>query len=892
MTTAQTKSPTFRATVFLLLKVARRRTVGRKRRQQELLNQKTGKSNSFDWGGLGFILSIFLALMINGMAAAAFFTAVHESQILAAHQGRIPVSRAFYNAVKQAAALKKFKVEMTGNPDMGPEEAVNHAIESADRQVEALLPQEVERIHDERDERRGAVEKQLREAIEASGVDQLTVQTAPPPSVQDFTTAAGLAPFFGTLVLLWWLVMLVCQGEGLELDMQRRRHPMWEWIFSHPVQPEAVFLAEMLAPLAANPIYWMAPVFPAALFGFAYGFLPGVLAFFVAGIPVAIAAGCLSKALEIAITLRCSVRTRSAMLGLMSWLGYSTMMLFLIGFAAIPVVIKAIGPWMAPVARVPWPWMRLLLGVSADGAHHLLPGLAVCLLLAFLVAAFSVWFSARSTRMGLSGNVSAGDSRPKALNKRIRFGKDPLYRKEMLWFLRDRGAIVQAFLIPLTVASFQLFNMRGLLVHADEAWNYLCGAGILFGTYFLLILGPKSLTSEGTALWISLTWPRGLESLLKAKAWLWAMISTALVMLIFAVAIWRFPASSWKILLVGVGWFFFSRSMAEKSVTLVTVTSESGEAQKVPNGRRWATMLGMLTFSIGILTQQWHLAVIGVVYSMITAAAMWQNFRARLPYLYDPWSEKLPPAPTLMHAMIAVSILVEGGAVCTGIFTLFVGRDNLGLAQAMSYGVIAAVVCFGMMSFLSDRSVRPADIWLWDPEFRPKAIQMDDYEAYLAEPVRIPLTEQLGGWFRNIARWIPSLTIGLLLGGCLGVLARGYVRVIHLIPMVAEQIDKSARSFAENPDLRIGYFIIGVFLAPFAEEYLFRGLVYRALDREWGGWKAILAAAAFFAIYHPALSWLPVATLGVVNAILYKKSGKLAPAVLLHMAYNAVVLWR
>ena len=30
------------------------------------------------------------------------------------------------------------------------------------------------------------------------------------------------------------------------------------------------------------------------------------------------------------------------------------------------------------------------------------------------------------------------------------------------------------------------------------------------------------------------------------------------------------------------------------------------------------------------------LAVTGVVYSWVTAAAMWQNFRARLPFLFDP----------------------------------------------------------------------------------------------------------------------------------------------------------------------------------------------------------------------------------------------------------------
>ena len=87
---------------------------------------------------------------------------------------------------------------------------------------------------------------------------------------------------------------------------------------------------------------------------------------------------------------------------------------------------------------------------------------------------------------------------------------DPLYRKEFLWFLRDRSAIVQAILIPITAAGYQLFNMRGLLVKAQGEWNYLCGAAICFGTYFLWVLGPKSLSSEGPALWIPLTWPRGL----------------------------------------------------------------------------------------------------------------------------------------------------------------------------------------------------------------------------------------------------------------------------------------------------------------------------------------------------------------------------------------------
>src|SRR5208337_338201 len=126
---------------------------------------------------------------------------------------------------------------------------------------------------------------------------------------------------------------------------------------------------------------------------------------------------------------------------------------------------------------------------------------------------------------------------------------------------------------------------------------------------------------------------------------------------------------------------------AEKTVTLVTVPSSSGEREQVPWTRRGAAQLGMLTFSIGVLTQQWHIAIMGIVFSYVTAAAMWENFRARLPYLYDLWSEKLPPPPTLMHAMIAISILVEGGAVLTGIALIPVGRANIATVQVVIYGL-------------------------------------------------------------------------------------------------------------------------------------------------------------------------------------------------------------
>ena len=133
---------------------------------------------------------------------------------------------------------------------------------------------------------------------------------------------------------------------------------------------------------------------------------------------------------------------------------------------------------------------------------------------------------------------------------------------------------------------------------------------------------------------------------------------------------------------------------------------------------------------------------------------------------------------------------------------------------------------------------------------------------------------------------VPGLIAGVAGGILLGSSAHGYLSLLHHIPAAVEILSKSEEQMAKIPFLKPFYFVTAVLFAPFAEEYLFRGLLYRALDREW----AIAGSAAFFAIYHPALSWPPVGLLGVANALLFKKTGRLAPAIVVHMVYNAVVL--
>jgi membrane protease YdiL (CAAX protease family) len=856
MTVELRNRPGFWRVVRLLLSAARKRATGRQKRQQELFRERSGK-NSTNWSGLGFAFTVFFMLILNVMAAFVVRLAVDYGERLEVErQGKIVVSRAFLSAVESAS--ENFRI----SPG------------TTDRQLdESYYSSEAKDIAENHGGTPAVIEQKLRNAVRDHGPSAFVARDQLPEGLAAIREVGGFPAMLGSAAVVWWGVMLVFQGEGLELDLQRRRHPMWEWLFTHPVPSGAIFLAEMLSPIAANPMYWSAPLFVGVLYGLVYDPATGILATLLIGIPVAIAAACLGKALEIAVILRFSARTRGAIVGLMGWLGYASMMLLLLGLFILPKVVNVLGRFLTPLVAIPWPWLRLFLGARTDGSFSFLAGMFACWVVAGVTLGSAVWFSVWGAQQGLSGSFSAADSGPAASRKGdLHFGKDPLYRKEFLWFIRDRSAIVQTILIPLTIAAMQAFNMRFFLSYAQGAWNYLCGAAILFGTYFLWVLGPKSLSSEGSALWIAMTWPRGLESLLKAKAWLWSLISTSIVALVLCYAAFLFPASIWKILLVGVGWFVFSRSMAEKAVTLVTVTTSSGETEKIPAGRRWAAQLGMLTFAIGVLSQQWNIAIVGIVYSYLTAAAMWENFRARLPYLYDPWSEKLPAPPTLMHAMVAISVLVEGGAVITGIVIAFAGRENIAVAQAIAYGFSAVAVSIGVWSFLSDREVSLRDVWCWGTTRQGQPKQW---------------------WLSTGARdggFLLLLLFGAAGGLLLGLFAHGYEAILQHVPGVAEIVRKSQEQIAQVPNLKISYAVMAVVFAPFAEEYLFRGLLFRALDREWGGWRAVIGSAAFFAIYHPALSWLPVGLLGVANALLFKKTGRLAPAVVLHMVYNAVVL--
>jgi uncharacterized protein len=83
--------------------------------------------------------------------------------------------------------------------------------------------------------------------------------------------------------------------------------------------------------------------------------------------------------------------------------------------------------------------------------------------------------------------------------------------------------------------------------------------------------------------------------------------------------------------------------------------------------------------------------------------------------------------------------------------------------------------------------------------------------------------------------------------------------------------------------------VLGAVVLPLAEELLFRGILYTWL-RRWGVAVAVGVSAVVFGLAHGVSVVLPAAImLGILTALIYEKSGSVWPAVMVHVANNAIV---
>lgn len=90
----------------------------------------------------------------------------------------------------------------------------------------------------------------------------------------------------------------------------------------------------------------------------------------------------------------------------------------------------------------------------------------------------------------------------------------------------------------------------------------------------------------------------------------------------------------------------------------------------------------------------------------------------------------------------------------------------------------------------------------------------------------------------------------------------------------------------------IVYALIAIAVIPaICEEILFRGYILRAFEKSWGMLLAILVSGLLFGLFHlQAANLMPLATLGVVLAVMTWLSGSIWPAIFAHFVNNAMAV--
>jgi uncharacterized protein len=114
----------------------------------------------------------------------------------------------------------------------------------------------------------------------------------------------------------------------------------------------------------------------------------------------------------------------------------------------------------------------------------------------------------------------------------------------------------------------------------------------------------------------------------------------------------------------------------------------------------------------------------------------------------------------------------------------------------------------------------------------------------------------------------------------------------QLMPEIFKELFNTSQLLANavtNIPERITVFLSLVVFAPLAEEFLFRGVLFRAFLTRYSILLSVLLSGFIFSAYHlDPVGFLPRVEIGIILALLVHKTGSLWPAISAHAANNAL----
>ncbi|MBI4558911.1 MAG: CPBP family intramembrane metalloprotease, partial [Candidatus Hydrogenedentes bacterium] len=192
--------------------------------------------------------------------------------------------------------------------------------------------------------------------------------------------------------------------------------------------------------------------------------------------------------------------------------------------------------------------------------------------------------------------------------------------------------------------------------------------------------------------------------------------------------------------------------------------------------------------------------------------------------------------------------------------------------------------------------------------------EMDDYLDQFVAPAiilsivtgAIALVTLFGWWTRSHSArdilaeigWGLGTRVQGITGVLFGLLLAGISLAIShwLVPITDDAIPDYLGRLMSQPGFDVAVAVVAILIAPFLEEYLFRGVLLSALKSAWGVSPAVATTTVLFMLVHLPQTWFywpataSIISLALLASAVRIKTGRLGPAIALHLSYNLPIV--
>jgi len=641
---------------------------------------------------------------------------------------------------------------------------------------------------------------------------------------------------------------------GILTRQLSRPDPSLAWLFEFPVSRGVLFTSKLCECLFDASLALLAMLPGVFLFQRGCGFWPSLGWGVAFGLVMALGVAALRIAAEVTLLQKFPRRRRGTIGGLCAAAGTLLMVAVLYG-GGTPALLNGL-LWLTE--RLPdWCyWSPFSAGFGPEAASLFSQWLTAAGIAAVLCTG-SVLYCAHLTKYGLEpGLETARGSAPAALPHRKRQIRPGLVGKELLLLVRQRTVMVQVLLAPAIMVLMIYFQSSGdFAKHALGSSAALASAIYGICAYMVLIASQVAMNTELRTLWLLLSLPRSLSEALRAKSLIWGTTAAALGLTLTGAAMIALPGMALELLYRLPFMLVLVALIADLCVGIRTMGS-SVISETTVHFRQWAQWMPLLLSAAAghavYAGDLWWLCVQVVLLGALDVS-VWQKLRDELPWLTEP-AEDPPPRLYLMHGLLAAVgyTAIQGMGMQLAVAAKTPPLVALPIASALAAAVVALIA-------------------LWQLSRHKVRIFPGGGRAPGA-----------GGLFYAAAGAIMACGAGW-----------AWVKLLEVMPWTAGSVApaRAAAAAMRSPEEWFALAGLAVVVAPVAEEFIFRGLVYHGLRRTHGFVWSLLWSSLFFTAVHPPLGSAAVFCLAAVNAWIMERTGRLWLCVMVHAGYNAFALW-